>query len=89
MKTGFELNSNKFCGDVPTEVQALSSGVTSGWKITTSNSIGTVCGWIYDERFVANTTLGRTGTTSIDLSDQVQLVSRLRVSLGQLQNYLS
>ena len=42
MTTGFHLNSNKLCSDVPEEVQALSSGVTGGWAVTTGNPIGTV-----------------------------------------------
>ena len=32
----------QLCDDVPSEVQALSSGV-SNWKVTTDNSIGTAC----------------------------------------------
>ena len=47
------LYSNKFCSDVPTQVQALSSGVAN-WYVTTGNSFGTVCGWqsyMADSRF--------------------------------------
>ena len=39
----YDLTSNKLCSDVPTEVQALSSGVTTSWSVTTGNSIGTHC----------------------------------------------
>ena len=67
----FKLDYNKLCSDVPTEVQALSSSVTSGWQVTTDNSIGTVCGWqsyMADSRFP--TMDGSTSTTSIDYSSQ-------------------
>ena len=50
----------QICDDVPTEVQALSSGVTAGWLVTTANSIGTVCGWLEDSRFPG---LGNTSKT--------------------------
>ena len=44
MTQGFRFYSNQFCGsDVPTQVQALSSGVTSNWQVTTGNSFGTMC----------------------------------------------
>ena len=49
--------------------QALSSGVTAGWQVTTGNSIGTICGWqdyMVDGRFP--TIDGSTGTTSIEYS---------------------
>ena len=63
--------SNKFCGsDVPTQVQALSSGV-SYWQVTTGNSFGTICGWqsdMADARFP--TMDGSTGVTSIDYNQQ-------------------
>ena len=40
----FMIGSNKWCGDVPSQVQALSSGVTTNWQVTSgSNSIGTEC----------------------------------------------
>ena len=38
----FYLAFNNLCSEVPTEVQALSSGVTLYWGVTTGNSIGTV-----------------------------------------------
>ena len=66
MTIGFYTHSNKFCSDVPTQVQALSSGV-SDWLVTTGNSIGTVCGWIEDSRFPG---AGDTSITSIDYSSQ-------------------
>ena len=54
---------------MPSEVQALSSSVTTSWQVTTENSIGTVCGWEVDSRFP---TIGPTDTdyTSIDYNDQ-------------------
>ena len=39
---GFTLNSNKFCSDVPTQVQALSSQVAY-WAVTTGTDFGTPC----------------------------------------------
>ena len=51
----FRLFSNKLCSDVPTQIQALSSGV-SVWSVTTGNSFGTVCEWqsyMADSRFPA------------------------------------
>ena len=71
MEEGMYLSSNQFCDDVPTQVQALSSGVTSGWAVTTGNSFGTICGWqsyMADSRFP--TMDGSTSTTSIDYSHQ-------------------
>ena len=41
---------------MPTEVQALSSGVTSYWQVTTGNSIGTMCEFVDDSRFDIPTT---------------------------------
>mmetsp|Transcript_45845 Transcript_45845/g.127245 ORF Transcript_45845/g.127245 Transcript_45845/m.127245 type:complete len:145 (-) Transcript_45845:486-920(-) len=38
----FELNNNQICGEVPTEVQALSNNVNNYWQVTTGNDIGTV-----------------------------------------------
>ena len=67
---GFRLDTNKLCDDVPTEVQALSSGV-SYWEVTTGNSFGTICGWqsdMADSRFP--TMDGSTGVTSIDFNQQ-------------------
>ena len=67
----FRFKSNKLCDDVPTEVQALSSGVTSDWQVTTGNSFGTLCGWqsyMSDARFP--TMDGSTGVTSIDYNQQ-------------------
>ena len=62
----FQFYSNRLCGDdVPTQVQALSSGVSS-WQVTTGNSFGTLCGWqsyMADARFP--TMDGSTGVTSI------------------------
>ena len=43
MASYFKLYNNSFCSTVPTEVQALSSGITEGWSVTTGNSIGTTC----------------------------------------------
>ena len=66
-----ELYSNQLCDDVPTQVQALSSSVTSGWQVTTGNSFGTICGWqsdMADSRFP--TMDGSTGVTSIDYNQQ-------------------
>jgi hypothetical protein len=37
------LYSNQFCDDIPSEVSVLSSQITSGFKITTGNSLGTIC----------------------------------------------
>ena len=71
MTAGFEFYSNKLCDDVPTQVQALSSGVTSYWQVTTGNSFGTICGWqsdMADARFP--TMDGSTGVTSIDYNAQ-------------------
>ena len=65
------LSTNHFCEDVPTQVQALSSGVTTGWQVTTGNSFGTICGWqsyMADARFP--TMDGSTGVTSIDYNQQ-------------------
>ena len=46
MTANFRLNSNKLCADVPTQVQALSSSVTSGWSVTTGNELlGSPCTW--------------------------------------------
>ena len=67
MKTGLKLHSNQLCSDVPTEVQALSSGLDTNYKVTTGNSIGTVCGWIEDSRFPG---AGDTSITGIDYSGQ-------------------
>ena len=71
MTQGFRFFSNKLCSDVPTQVQALSSGVTSYWQVTTGNSFGTICGWqsdMADARFP--TMDGSTGVTSIDHNQQ-------------------
>ena len=71
MTAGFHFYSNQLCDDVPTQVQALSSGVTTGWQVTTGNSFGTICGWqsyMSDSRFP--TIDGTTGTTSIDYNQQ-------------------
>ena len=43
MTANFRFYSNKLCDDVPTQVQALSSGVDPGWQVTTGNSFGTPC----------------------------------------------
>ena len=52
----------------PAELQALSSSVTSYWKVTTGNAnLGTVCGWVEDARFPG---LGSTTTTSVDYNQQ-------------------
>ena len=57
---------------MPTQVQALSSGVSdSGWQVTTGNSFGTICGWqsdMADARFP--TMDGSTGVTIISYSQQ-------------------
>ena len=58
------MNSNKFCDDVPTQVQALSSGVNY-WRVTTGNDFGTVCG--LDSRFP---TAGTTGAMIMDYNQQ-------------------
>ena len=82
--SSFQLFSNKLCSDVPTQVQALSSGVTSGWKVTTGNSIGTVCGWqsyMADSRFP--TMDGSTSTTSIDYNQQ-GLTGTIPTEFGRL-----
>ena len=71
MNSGFMLYSNKLCSDVPAEVQALSSGVTSYWQVTSDNSFGTICGWqsyMADSRFP--TVDGSTSVTSISYSSQ-------------------
>ena len=41
--TGYDLTSNKFCEEVPTEVAALSDLVDSGYAVITGNEIGSVC----------------------------------------------
>ena len=67
----FQFHSNQLCDDVPTWVEALSSSVTTGWQVTTENSIGTICGWqsdMADERFP--TMDGSTDVTSIDCNQQ-------------------
>ena len=87
-----DLYSNKICSDVPTEVQVLSSRVTN-YRVTTGNSIGTVCGWqsyMLDTRFP--TMDGSTSTVSIDhtsgsktgtLPSELGLLTELtQVSLG-------
>ena len=66
VKSEFKLSSNKLCDDVPTQVQALSSGVTSGWAVTTGNQIGTMCEFADDTRFAFPTTT----VTSFDYSSQ-------------------
>ena len=71
MTASFVFVSNKLCNDVPTQVQALSSSVTSYWEVTTGNSFGTLCGWqsdMADARFP--TMDGSTGVTSIDYNQQ-------------------
>ena len=71
MTSYFRFYSNQLCNDVPTQVQALSSGVTSNWQVTTGNSFGTLCGWqsyMSDARFP--TMDGSTGVTSIDYNQQ-------------------
>ena len=71
MTHSFQFQSNKLCDDVPTQVQALSSGVTSNWLVTTGNSFGTLCGWqsyMSDTRFP--TMDGSTGVTSINYNQQ-------------------
>ena len=45
MAASYALKSNKLCSDVPDQVTAMSSSVTSYWQVATGNSIGTVCGW--------------------------------------------
>ena len=79
----FQLYSNHLCSDVPTQVQALSSGVTSYWAVTTDNSIGTVCGWdgtyMTDSRFP--TMDGSTSTKSIDYSND-ELTGTIPTELG-------
>ena len=71
MESRFRFDSNQLCSDVPTQVQALSSGVTSYWQVTTGNSFGTICGWqsdMADARFP--TMDGSTGVTSINYNQQ-------------------
>ena len=29
----FKFRGNKFCGQIPTEILALSDGVTTGWQV--------------------------------------------------------
>ena len=71
MTEGFHLYSNKLCSAVPTQVQALSSGI-SDYYVTTGNSFGTVCGWdgsyMADSRFPAMD--GSTDTTDISYISQ-------------------
>ena len=67
----FRFFANQLCDDVPTQVQALSSGFSGGWQVTTGNSFGTICGWqsyMADSRFP--TMDGSTGVTSIDYNQQ-------------------
>ena len=67
MTSIFYLDSNNLCDEVPTQVQALSSSVTTGWQVTTGNSFGTMCGWIEDSRFPG---AGNTSNTKIDYNNQ-------------------
>ena len=84
---GFHFYSNQLCDDVPTQVQALSSSVTTGWQVTTDNSFGTVCGWqsyMADSRFP--TMDGSTGVTSIDYNQQGltgTIPTEVRVCVGR------
>ena len=46
MSKYFYMDSNKLCSDVPTQVQALSSSVSSGWQVSTgSGLLGSPCTW--------------------------------------------
>ena len=68
MTSLFRFYSNQLCDDVPTQVQALSSQVTSNWAVTTGNSFGTSCSYLNDlARFpeIEDTTI-----TSIDYNQQ-------------------
>ena len=60
---GFKFFSNRLCADVPTQVEALSDGV-SWWQVTTGNSLGTPCG-VYDTLPLLPHDLW-TGTTELD-----------------------
>ena len=68
MTNHYYIHSNKLCDDMPTEIEALTSGLAY-FAITTANSIGTTCGWVEDAggRFPE---LGSTSTTSIDYAAQ-------------------
>ena len=46
----FYLMSNNFCEDVPTELQALSSGI-SYFYVTAGNNIGDTCCEILPDKF--------------------------------------
>ena len=70
MTYSFMQFSNQFCSTVPTEVQPLSSGISS-FLVTTANSIGTVCdrqSYMADSRFPAMD--GSATTTTIDYIGQ-------------------
>ena len=67
----------QLCSDVPTQVQALSSGVSS-WQVTTGNSIGTMCEFVDDARFNFPTSM-----TTIDYSNQ-QLTGTIPTEFGLL-----
>ena len=68
----------QLCSDVPTQVQALSSGVSSDWGVTTSNSIGTMCEFVNDTRFNFPTSM-----TTINYNDQ-QLTGTIPTEFGLL-----
>ena len=67
----FDLSDNELCADVPTEVQALSSSITSNWEVTTSNSIGTMCEFVDDARFDIPTTETRLSYSGDDLTGTI------------------
>ena len=60
MNNHFSLSSNSFCSDVPTEVRALSSGI-SDWYVASGNNIGTPC-W----QFTSNGDFIPTAATSVE-----------------------
>ena len=46
----FQLYSNRrLCGNIPTQVQALSSSAAFGWRLASGTSIGTTCGLPSDD----------------------------------------
>ena len=77
MTRNLRLFANQLCDDVPSEVAAISGQMINTFMITTGNSIGSVCGWIDDERFPS---VGETGVTDIEFTDLDLTVRRFKRS---------
>ena len=87
MTSHFRFHSNQLCGDdVPTQVQALSSQVTSGWQVTTGNELlGSPCTWPaiptalpFDTSAINYDGLAMTGTIPTELG-QYTLLTTLKL----------